>query len=209
MEIINKEFRSVFDRRLPVFKVILKEQTPKVPEIENPKEWIEDNKDLIKDFLDYAKTKATAIGLAANQLSKDGERFMERMFCSKAKGKGDGPWKVFINPKVIKSHGEAQPRDEGCLTWPGQKVLAKRYLKVDVEWWNSDGTKDSKELSGWEAQVWQHEQDHLDGVEEEVVKSDHFTIRSTKIGSNAPCPCGKEVDGKPVKYKKCCGRSGK
>ena len=24
------------------------------------------------------------------------------------------------------------------------------------------------------------------------------------IGRNDPCPCGKKVDGKPLKYKKCC-----
>jgi uncharacterized protein YecA (UPF0149 family) len=26
-----------------------------------------------------------------------------------------------------------------------------------------------------------------------------------KIGRNAPCPCGKMIDGKRTKYKKCCG----
>lgn len=26
---------------------------------------------------------------------------------------------------------------------------------------------------------------------------------------NDPCPCGTKVDGKPVKFKKCCGRGGR
>lgn len=31
-------------------------------------------------------------------------------------------------------------------------------------------------------------------------------LRKIKIGRNEPCPCGKtKSDGKPVKYKKCCG----
>ena len=188
-----------------MYKVILIEQTPEVPELESPEIWIEDNKDLIQEFLDYSKTKTNAIGLAANQLSKDGDRFMERMFCSRAKGEGDGPWQVYINPKITKSYGEKQPRQEGCLTWPKKKVLAKRYLRIDVEWYDIRGEKQEKELKGWEAQVWQHEQDHLDGIEEELVSNDHFTVRSHKIGRNEPCPCGKKVNGKAVKYKKCCG----
>jgi peptide deformylase len=204
---MDADFKSVFDRREPVFKVITGEQTPEVAEIENPEEWIKENKELISDFLTYAKSKATAVGLAANQCSKDDERFMERMFASKAKGDSDGPWKIYINPRIVKTYGDKQPRTEGCLTWPQKKVLATRYLRIDVEWWNQDGTKEETELKGWEAQVWQHEQDHLDGIQEEVVSNDHFTVRSEKVGRNAPCPCGKtNQDGKPVKYKRCCGR---
>jgi peptide deformylase len=183
-----------------MFKVIIGEQTPKVAEIENPEQWITDNEDLIQSFFNYSKAKSNAIGLAANQLSKDGDRFMERMFCSRAEGDGDGPWKIFINPKVVKEYGEKQKRTEGCLTWPRKKVLAKRFLKVDVEWWNVEGEKQEETLVGWEAQVWQHEQDHLDGVEEEVVDAKHFTVTSNKVGRNEKCPCD---SGK--KYKKCCG----
>jgi len=203
---MDKEFRSTFEKKLPVFSIIIGKQTPGIPEIDNPKEWIEENQELINDFLNHSKSWPHAIGLAANQLSKDGERFAERMFCSKAKDEGDGEWKVFINPKIVQKYGDPQPRVEGCLTWPKKKVLANRHLRIDVEWWNSDGTQESKELVGWEAQVWQHEQDHLDGVEEEIVENNHLTVKSTKIGRNESCPCGKEKDGKPVKYKKCCGR---
>ena len=189
-----------------MYKVIPSEQTPEVPELESPKDWVLENQDLVKDFLEYAKTKTNAIGLAANQVEKDGDRFMERMFCSRAKGEGDGEWQVHINPKIVEVYGEKLPRTEGCLTWANQKVLANRYLRIDVEWVGLDGAEHSKELKGWEAQVWQHEQDHLDGVEEELVSADHFTVRSTKIGRNEPCPCGKKNNKKPVKYKKCCGR---
>ena len=190
-----------------MYDVILNQQTPKVPQIEDPVSWIKENKALVRSFLSYSKTRTNAIGLAANQVSKDGERLSERMFCSKAKGAGQGDWEVFINPNVLKKHGELQDFTEGCLTWPTKKVLAKRYLRVEVEWYNIDGEYKTAELSGWEAQVWQHEQDHLDGIEEELVSKKSFTIHSNKVGRNEPCPCGKEVDGKPVKYKKCCGRT--
>ena len=204
---MNKDFESVFERRYVLLKVVTNEQTPKVDEIKNPEEWIKDNKAIINEFFNRSKETKNAVGLAANQLEDvNGDRFMYRMFCSKAEGEGDGEWKVFINPKIVKTHGEPQDRSEGCLTWPKKKIKAKRFLRIDVEWWNIDGVKKSKELFGWEAQVWQHEQDHLDGIEEEVVAVNHLTVKSEKVGRNVPCPCGKEVDGKPVKYKKCCGK---
>jgi len=190
-----------------MFKIINNEQTPEVAELENPKDWINENKKLVHEFLSFAKSQHNAVGLAANQLSKDDERFMERMFASKAKGEGDGEWQVFINPKVTKKHGNPISQQEGCLTWPNKKVVADRHLKIDVEWFDQKGEQHSAELSGWEAQVWQHEQDHLDGVEEEVFDKKSFQVRSNKIGRNDPCPCGAlRPDGKPMKYKKCCGK---
>lgn len=207
---VTNNYKSIFERKRHMFSIIQNQQTPKIPEIDDTKKWIEENKDLIQDFFDFTKKKINIVGLAANQLEnkleESNNRLMARMFCSKASGEGDGEWKIFINPKIIKNHGEPQNRLEGCLTWPEKKVFAKRYLKVDVEWWNIKGEKETKELSGWEAQVWQHEQDHLEGVEEEVVDRNHLTIRSEKVGRNEPCPCGKEIDGKPIKYKKCCGK---
>lgn len=29
--------------------------------------------------------------------------------------------------------------------------------------------------------------------------------KAPKVGRNEPCPCGQTVDGKPVKFKNCCG----
>lgn len=189
-----------------MFKIITDEQTPKTLEILDIKSFVEEKRDLILSFLECAKKKSNAVGLAANQLEIDGERMVERMFCSKAKKNGDGEWDVFINPKIKEKYGEPQERVEGCLTWPGKRIVADRYLRIDVEWYNKDGEKKSAELNGWEAQVWQHEQDHLDGVQEKLVPADYMTIRSEKIGRNEPCPCGNSINGKPVKYKKCCGK---
>jgi len=201
------EFESVFERKPIMLKIATNEQTPKVPEIEDIDQWIKDNQAIINEFLKRSRKTGNAVGLAANQLEDiNGDRFMYRMFCSKAEGEGDGEWKVFINPRIVAKHGDPQSRVEGCLTWPNKKVIADRYLRIDVEYWTQEGEKKTAELSGWEAQVWQHEQDHLDGVQEELVAPDHLTVRSEKIGRNEPCPCGKEVNGKPVNYKKCCGK---
>ena len=64
----------------------------------------------------------------------------------------------------------------------------------------------------------QHEIDHLsgcclvwkEGAIEVTKDSDRITqqplIKAAEAGRNDPCPCGAEKDGKPIKYKKCCGR---
>ena len=42
---------------------------------------------------------------------------------------------------------------------------------------------------------------------ESDTKRKPFRRKSEKVGRNDPCPCGAvDADGKPRKYKKCCGR---
>lgn len=183
------------------FSIILNEQTPKVEKIQDVNNWIVNNRNLIDDFLLFAKRNKNAIGLAANQLSLNGERLMANMFASAAGGK----WDIYINPKIVDRSLIKNECLEGCLTWPNKKVVAERNSEIRVSWVSISGEECHKTLVGYEAQVWQHEQDHLDGIEEKIVERDYFTVRSEKIGRNEPCPCGKEVNGKVLKYKKCCG----
>ena len=63
---------------------------------------------------------------------------------------------------------------EGCLSFPDLFGTVKRYLKIEVVWeeivaiGNPPKTKvlrrASKILEGFEAIVWQHESDHLEGI---------------------------------------------
>jgi hypothetical protein len=32
-----------------------------------------------------------------------------------------------------------------------------------------------------------------------------YVRKAPKVGRNDPCPCGQSIDGRPVKYKDCCG----
>ena len=92
---------------------------------------------------------------------------------------------------------------EGCLTWPGKKIVADRYPLVTATYFTIDGEYvNGEEFAAFDAQVFQHEYDHLDGIVEKMVNNDFRTYRreSPKVGRNDPCPCG---SGK--KYKKCCG----
>ena len=87
--------------------------------------------------------------------------------------------KIFINPKMKITFGERiypvmvddkNKEDnflEGCLSFPDFFGTVKRWLKISVEWVEIKENKlvtKTKELSGFEAIVWQHESDHLEGI---------------------------------------------
>ena len=120
-----------------------------------------------------------AAGLAAIQIG-----IVKRFFGIK---KSDKKIEIYINPKIIKTFGERvypvmvkeMPADssavmagkedflEGCLSVPDYFGTVKRYLKIEVEWKELRGEKlisKREKLSGFEAIVWQHEYDHLNGV---------------------------------------------
>lgn len=181
------------------FEVIPNEQTPCVPEIQ-----IGDNLDrliVLREqliaFKAYAETRNDAVGLAANQVSIDGVRFMSRVFA--LRNLIDGTWRLIVEPQVIEYRGIKDMRCEGCLTWVGQKVLAERYREIYVKYYDEVGKKCYETLRGFQAQIWQHEINHLNGVEEQIVDRNYIEPRPLEVGRNDQCPCG---SGK--KYKYCC-----
>lgn len=126
------------------------------------------------DMKDILKNGENAAGLAANQIG-----ILKRFF-----GLKDNTSKlvsIFINPKIEKTYGEKvnplivkdskeeETEDflEGCLSFPGLYGTVKRYLKIDVSWQEIKDNKlvdQEKTMIGFEAIVFQHELDHLDGI---------------------------------------------
>jgi peptide deformylase len=185
------------------FDVIQHEQTPNTPAISNVSEFIKENEFKIAEFKNFAISKNNAIGLAANQCSIDDERFNVRMVAVK-----DIKTKeciIAIDPKITKYYGIKRKRAEGCLTWgfngKHHVILADRYHFVDVEYYTPDGSFHQETHKGFQAQVWQHELNHINGIPEEVI-NESFVLEDPidiKTERNDTCPCG---SGK--KYKKCC-----
>ena len=114
----------------------------------------------------------------------------------------EGEWIVGIDPLITSVSEECEQSYEGCLSWPGRIIEANRYKEVEIEYYClDDKIVKRRKFTGFTSKIWQHEIDHLDGVEEKLVPKDFKTVRNTnKVGRNEPCPCG---SGK--KYKKCCG----
>jgi len=180
-------------------QLILNEQTPALQPMIAPERWISENTELLKQFLDYAKNRGDAAGLAANQMSVDGERLPHRFFAMMSGDK----WRLVIDPHIMERRGEPVKKYEGCLTWPGKKIIAERHPALTASYFTIDGEYvQAEDFTDFDAQVFQHEYDHLEGVKETLIDADYRTFRreEPKVGRNDPCPCG---SGK--KYKKCCG----
>lgn len=81
--------------------------------------------------------------------------------------------RIFINPSIAKTYGEkTRPQEfqkplkgftEGCLSW-NERVDIPRYEKIRVSYQDVRGETISEYMRGLDAIAFQHELDHLDGV---------------------------------------------
>lgn len=68
---------------------------------------------------------------------------------------------VMFNP-VIVSRSKPYETEEGCLSLDGVRKTT-RYEQIEVEYLDCSWKKQRQRLSGWTAQIVQHEVDHLSG----------------------------------------------
>ncbi len=68
---------------------------------------------------------------------------------------------VMFNP-VIVSKSDPYETEEGCLSLDGVRKTS-RYQNLEVEYYDFDWKRQRQKLSGWTAQICQHEMDHLEG----------------------------------------------
>ncbi|WP_405319245.1 peptide deformylase [Frisingicoccus sp.] len=68
---------------------------------------------------------------------------------------------VMFNPVIIKKDSPYQT-EEGCLSLDGVRPTT-RYENIEVEYMDMNWKKQKMKLSGWTAQICQHEIDHLSG----------------------------------------------
>lgn len=182
------------------FTVIPDEQTPATPEINNIQDFLSSYKILISEFKEYAKSRTDAIGLAANQCNINGSRFDLRICAIKDSKDPDRNCIIAIDPKIKRKFGILRTKFEGCLTWKNKVIVAERNHSIEVEYYTEAGGFVTETYKGFQAQVWQHEINHLNGIEEIVVHPrDLPKIEKEDIGRNEKCPCGSDR-----KYKQCC-----
>ena len=182
------------------FEVIPNQQTPKVPEISDVDAFLKENQDVLNAFIDYARTKYNAVGLACNQVSCNDERLMLRAFAKRVSSNSN-ECKLIVNPVITEYVGIKELKTEGCLTWERKVVVAERNRGVRVSYYDNLGEQHTGFYHGFEAQVWQHEINHLNGVEETITTDWMYvnSIKDIEVGRNELCPCGSEK-----KYKNCC-----
>ena len=107
--------------------------------------------------------KKPAAGMAANQWGLDWQIFL---YCPAGSENPDNI-EVVINPSYKPIDEEKQEEDvayEGCFSIPGAIQLVSRYTAISVRYQTPQGKWINRDLFGWEARVWQHENDHVLGV---------------------------------------------
>jgi peptide deformylase len=100
--------------------------------------------------------EAPGVGLAAPQVG-----VRQRVFVYDTDD-GLGP-RTIINPRIVEADGE-WTFEEGCLSVPGLSWPIVRPRRVHLTGWDLAGREVSIEATDYEARVFQHEVDHLDGV---------------------------------------------
>ena len=147
------------------FVIIPNQQTPRVDYINDVPKFINEHHDELNGFLCFSRSVVDAAALSANQVSVDGKRLMYRVFafCPVFK------CKLIIDPKIEEYIGEKKLVHEQCLSYKCKRLTAYRYPKIKVSYWTLDGEHiDGEIISGYKAEIWQHELDHLNGVKQHI-----------------------------------------
>lgn len=107
-----------------------------------------------KDLQDTLQAnRAGCVGMAANMIGVKKRAIIVNM------GFVDV---VMFNP-VLLSKDTPYETEEGCLSLTGVRKTT-RYENIKVEYYDMNWKKQRQKLSGWSAQICQHELDHLEGI---------------------------------------------
>ena len=112
------------------------------------------SKTLVENMLHYE-----GVGLAANQIG-----IWERAFCMMIDIE-TGETLTCFNPKIIKTYGDPVWLEEGCLSFPDDIINVKRPDRIVVKYEDEDEKVHKVKLDGFSARVFQHEYDHLEGID--------------------------------------------
>ena len=106
---------------------------------------------LVEEMREVLREKG-GVGLSANQVG-----VAKRLFITAAGG-------VFINSRILHHLGVEFSNLEGCLSLPGYFDTIPRFEEVQAEYQDLDGNVTVRVVKGFEAVVFAHEIDHLNGI---------------------------------------------
>ena len=112
------------------------------------------SKTLIENMFHYE-----GCGLAANQIGMDARAF------AMIRDIEYNDVIVCFNPRIISRSDDCVWCEEGCLSFPDQFINVNRPDKIIVKYEDEDGKDHKITLSGFAARVFQHEFDHLNGID--------------------------------------------
>lgn len=128
------------------------------------KEITEEIIQLINDMVD-TMVAYNGMGLAAPQVHKSICLFITAVPIEDEEGKlRSGKVKVYINPKLSEPSHQTWNMEEGCLSIPKLYAEVARPVNITVEATDLEGHSFVEHLSGLDARVVMHENDHINGV---------------------------------------------
>ena len=99
------------------------------------------------------------VGLSANQIGMDVRAF------AMVRDIEYNDVIVCFNPRIVTRSDECVWCEEGCLSFPDQFINVQRPDKIIVKYEDEEGKDHKIGLSGLAARVFQHEFDHLNGID--------------------------------------------
>ena len=106
------------------------------------------------DLLDTLKAHSEeCVGMAANMIG------IKKNIIAVNTGNG---MLLMFNPRIVNKQDQYET-EEGCLSLTGVRKTT-RYENIEVEYYDMNWKKQRQKLSGWSAQICQHELDHLEGI---------------------------------------------
>ncbi len=139
----------------------------------------------------FSTMRGVGVGLAAPQTGKSIQLAVVEIKKTKIRPhvKPFGPT-VIVNPKITSASKKIVNDWEGCLSFSGIRGMVPRHESITVEYYDKMGTRQRVILKGFQARVFQHEIDHLNGVlytdrmsdMETLMTADEFKKRAVKKG---------------------------
>ena len=112
------------------------------------------SKTLIENMIHY-----NGIGISANQIG-----IWERAFAM-VRDIEHNEIMVCFNPCIIKTNSEEVEMEEGCLSYPELFLKIKRPDRIVVKYEDVDKKTHKVKLQGVASRVFQHEYDHMEGID--------------------------------------------
>ncbi len=140
----------------------LREKSLPVPENEISSK---ETKKIIRDMFDTMQ-EAQGLGLAAPQIGVKKQIVVVGFDASERYPdlKEEIEHHVLINPKIKVLDDKVEGYWEGCLSVPGLRGYVERPRKIKLSWYDQKEEYHDKIIEGFDAVVYQHECDHLEGI---------------------------------------------
>ena len=128
------------------------------------------------------REKAIEVDVTDQNVHKVATRMIEMMFEHEGVGLAAPqvglPWRLFVtrdpenedngvvwlNPTLHIICDEIEAEEEGCLSIPDIRCYIKRPIGIRISGWDATGKPIEMESDQFIARIWQHENDHLDGI---------------------------------------------